>query len=63
MHYVKLHGEPTFWLVNDDGERIRIDGVAEMYKNGLHPVIFVSNAELEAIPVVGDKKKKGKGTK
>jgi hypothetical protein len=54
--YVKLKGNPTYWLVLD-GERKAVSGPTEMYAYGLKPVHTVSAEELEAIPIKGRRRK------
>lgn len=59
--YVKVHGDPTYWAV-DDGERYRVSDREEMYQIGLRKLSIITKAALKAIPIKGAKKQtKGKG--
>lgn len=57
--YVKLPDNPQFWAV-DDGERRPIHSQEEMMANGLRSVVMVTQEQLDAIPIKGQKKAKPK---
>lgn len=51
MKYLKLDNDPTYWLVLENGRRVKINSMDELYQHGLHPVKVVTVDTLESIPV------------
>ncbi len=51
MKYLKLNDDPTYWLVLENGKRVKINSMDELYQHGLHPVEVVTVDALESIPV------------
>jgi len=51
MKYLKLDNDPTYWLVLENGKRVKINSMDELYQCCIHPVGVVTVDELESIPV------------
>jgi len=53
-YFVKLPRNPQMWIV-DKGKRTMVANTAERQKHGLLPVHVISEEELEALPIKGQK--------
>jgi len=56
MKYIKLDNEPTMWLLQDNGKRLTIKDIEDMYAHGLYPVEVVTVDEMESYPIEKVKK-------
>ena len=51
MKYIKLDNDPTMWLLQDNGKRLPILDMADLYQHGLYPVETIPLEEMESYPV------------
>jgi hypothetical protein len=48
--YLRISGDPTFWIVDKNGKRPLAD-MGEVYRIGLRKIVVVSQEEFDAIEV------------
>lgn len=56
MKYIKLDNDPTYWLLQDNGKRIPMKDIQDVYAHGLHEVETVELSEMESYPIEKPKK-------
>lgn len=51
MKYIKLDDNPDFWLLQDNGKRLKMRDMNDVYAHGLYEVETVPVEVMESYPI------------